>query len=111
MDMTPNPYKLPIPAAKLRVFLRFRIGCHGLPNVLGRFARVPRLQRPCTACHTAKIGDERHLVFERPALQDVRQRYSHLFTDDDATMISFFWQRDMRDVVYHVLECLDVMTS
>ena len=45
------------------------------------------------------------------ALQHVRQRYSHLFTDDDATMISFFWQRDMRDVVYFVLECLDVMTS
>ena len=54
----------------------------------------------------------RHLVFECPALQHVRQRYSHLFTDDDAaTMISFFWQRDMRDVVYLVLECLNVITS
>ena len=25
--------------------------------------------------------------------------------------ILFFWQRDMRDVVYFVLECLNVMTS
>ena len=108
MNMIPNPYKLPIPAAKLRVFLRFRTGCQDLPIVLGRFARVPRSQRLCTACHTAQLGDERHLVFECPALQHVRQRYSHLFTD--ATMISFFWQENMRDVVYFVLECLRVLT-
>ena len=111
MNMIPNPYKLSIPAAKLRVFLRFRTGCHDLPIVLGRFTRVPRSQRLCAACHTAQIGDERRLVFECPALQQVRQQYSHLFTDDDATMTSFSWQRDMRDVVYFVLECLDVMTS
>ena len=111
MNMIPNPYKLPVPAAKLRAFLRFRTGCHDLPIVLGRFTRVPRSQRLCTACHTAQTGNERHLVFECPALQHVRQRYSHLFTDDDATMISFFWQRDMRDVAYYILECLDVMTS
>ena len=36
MNMIPNPYKLSIPAAKLRVLLRFRTGCHDLPIVLGR---------------------------------------------------------------------------
>ena len=108
-NMIPNPYKLPVPVAKLHVFLRFRTGCHNLPIVLGRFARVPRSQRLCTACHIAQLGDERHLVFECPALQHVRQRYSYLFTDNNATMISIFWQENMRDVVYFVLECLQVL--
>jgi hypothetical protein len=57
------------------------------------------------------VGDERHLVFECPALQHVRHRFSHLFTDNMPTMASFFWQKNMRDVVFFVLECLAVLSS
>ena len=97
MNLIPNPYKLPIP---LPCSVSSYTCCHDLPIVLGCFARVLRSQRLCTACHTAQIGDERHLVLACPALQHVRQRYSQLFTDDDATMISFFWQKNMRDVFF-----------
>ena len=67
----------------IRAFLRFRLGSHNLPNVLGRFHRVPRQQRVCQACQVASlarpIGDEYHLVFECVALRSLRVSYGHLF--------------------------------
>ena len=60
----PGPlFQQPLSARCLRVFLKFRMGCHSLPNVSGRWARVPRAQRHCLHCAQQVIGDERHLVF------------------------------------------------
>ena len=44
----------------LRVLLTFRMGCHSLPNVSGRWGRVPRAQCLCLQCAQQVIGDERH---------------------------------------------------
>ncbi len=70
---------LPVPVAIVLGFLcllkhldsscDFRTGCHDLPINQGRRGnRVPRFQRFCQLYHTQAIGDERHIVFECPAL-------------------------------------------
>ena len=59
-------------------FLRFRLGCHKLPRNAGCWLRVPRLDRFCTLCQQGVLGDEKHIVFECPALRDLRDRYDSL---------------------------------
>ena len=59
--------------------IKFTMGCHNLPNVSGRWARVPRAQRLCLQCAQQVSGDERHRFFECPALQFLRDRYHGLF--------------------------------
>ncbi len=106
-NMVPHPYRLPIAAAKLHVFLLFCTGCHDLRIARGRFSGVLKSKRFCVSCPTALVCDERHLVC--PALQHVRHRFSHLFTGDMPTMASSFWQKNMRNVIYFVLEFLAVL--
>ena len=62
------------------------MGCHGLPNDLGRRAGTSRRQRSCPRCAMPGVADERHLVFECPAMQPVRDQFAHLFGDDSMTM-------------------------
>ena len=59
--------------------LRFRMGCHKLPGDIGCWLHVPILNRFCTLCQQGVSGDEKHLVSECPALQDLRDRYENLF--------------------------------
>ena len=93
-------------------FLRFRLGCHGLPIATGRFAgtaHVDRAQRVCLFCNAGALGDERHLIFECTALASLRSRYADLFTSSTDTMRSFFAQPDRMGVFHYVIDCLDFM--
>jgi len=101
----------PLSARCLRVFLKFRMGCHSLPNVTGRWAKVPRAQRMCMHCDQQVIGDERHLVFECPAVQSIRARYPALFGADIATMQHFMWQLDINSVAHFVMDCFDYLDA
>ncbi len=56
-------------------------------------------------------GLKRHLVFVCPAVQHVRDKYSHLFTPRRPTMRQFMWQDDTVSVVRFVAECLDILQS
>lgn len=103
--------RLPLSARLVRSFLRFRLGCHDLPIVVGRRTGVPRSERLCRHCPSGAIGDERHLVFVCPAVQHVRDKYSHLFTPRRPTMRQFMWQDDTVSVVRFVAECLDILQS
>ena len=72
--------------------------------VVGRRTGVPRSERLCRHCSSGGIGDERHLVFVCPAVQHVRDKYSHLFTPRRPTMRQFMWQDDTVSVVRFVAE-------
>ena len=74
------------------------MGCHNLPWDLGRRQGIPRLHRVCTLCAGENPGDEQHVVFECPGLQDIRDRYQNLFGEHAATMLQFMWQDDIRGV-------------
>ena len=92
-------------------FLRFGAGCHGLPVDVGCRAGVPRLQRVCTKCHGPAVCDERHVVFECPVLQHLREKYSRLFSGPGQTMQQFMWQSDIVGVVYYVRDSLLVLLA
>ena len=55
------------------------------------------------------LGDERHMVFECPAMQPVRDRFPGLFAANIDTMQRFMWQPDLRGVAHFVLACFDSM--
>ena len=98
---------LPLPAACLRTVLKFRMGCHGLPRDSGSWTGLPRAHRVCTFCGLGSLGDEKHLVFECPHLQLIRDKYPGLFTAP--TMVQFFWQDDLVNVCKFICECLRVL--
>ena len=104
-----QPSSLPLPAPALRLFLRFRAGCSGLPIDVGHHQRIPRSQRLCPRCGAAAVGDERHMIFECTSLDPLRARYAALFSQPRQTMLQFMWQQDMRAVAYYVCDALHMM--
>ena len=68
-SMLSHAFKLVLPKCK----------SHKLPKDTGCWLRVPRQNRMCTMCQQGVLGDEKHLLFECPALQDLRDRYENLF--------------------------------
>ena len=106
----PGPLVMqPLSARCMRTLLRFRMGSHSLPIVLGRRTGVPRAQRLCQRCNLHAVHDERHLVFECPAMQCVRDRYPALFSPAKNTMQLFMQQRNIVGVALYikiVLRCL-----
>ena len=108
-----SPLRLPLGARSVRMFLRFRMGCHDLPNDAGRRARprVPRACRRCSHCPLPEVADERHLVFSCPAVDHLRVRYAHLFRHPSHTMVSFLWQSDILSVARFVCECLALFSG
>ena len=108
---SPSLLQLPISARCMRILLRFRMGCHSLPIVMGRRSGVPRSQRVCLQCDLHVVGDERHMVFDCTALQPVRERYLDLFGPNIITMQQFMWQRDLIRVAHFVLACFDSLHS
>ena len=78
----------------------------GLPVDVGRAARVPRNQRHCLLCSSDALCDEHHIIFECPALSDLRVSYRQLFTLATATMSDFMWQKDTLLVAKFVSDAL-----
>lgn len=101
-------YDLPASARKLQQLLRFRLGCHsGLPIVSGRRRHVPREDRTCKRCLCA-LGDEKHLVFECPALHDIRENFSFLYAADARTNMRIFMnQPNQKGVLDFITTCFE----
>ena len=92
-------------------FVRFKLGCHTLgiyiTIVVGRWCDVPRAQRLCLRCDMGALDDERHLVFECPAFDDLRVAYRQLFGQVVALdKRRFFAHKDQTAVVMYSLDCL-----
>ena len=101
----------PLSARCLRAFMRFRMGAQSLPNVLGRRHGSARALRHCSHCDMHALGDERHMLFECPALQPVRDRYAALFGPSIVTVRQFIWQLDVVAVAHFVMDCFDLLHS
>ena len=104
-------FSLRVDARRLRVFLRFRMGVHGLPIDLGRQRGVPRSERRCDMCSTGAVGDEYHFVFVCPALAPVRACYAALLGPSFQTLRSFIWQDDLLVVVRFVYDGFQVRSQ
>ena len=91
-----SPLTLPLTHAAMQRLLRFRTGCHGLPEDIGSQSGVPRHQRVCQLCGTG-FGDEVHLVFECAAMADLRGQFPDIFQPHQ-TMQQFMWQPNMLQV-------------
>ena len=100
-------FRLQLSAGCVQTLLRFRMGCHIHPWDLGRRQGIGRLHRVCTLCAGGNPGDEQHVVFECPGLQDIRDKHQGLFGEHAATMFQFMWQDDIRGVAIFIQECLD----
>ena len=63
---------------------------------------------PTNESFTCHEGDEQHIVFHCPGLQDIRDRHPGLFGEHTPTMIQFMWQENIRGVAMVIKECLEV---
>ena len=101
--------RLPLPRKALVSFLRFRTGCHALPNVIGVRDGVLRSQRLCPLCQSP-YSDERHALVECTALSALRETYPQLFCPH-VSMRQFMWQNDLTQLARYVIECLQFLAA
>jgi len=62
---------------------------------------IPILERICQLCASGTVGDEKHLIFECPRLQCLREQRPHLF-EGPQTMLAFMRQDDLIGVAKYV---------
>ena len=92
MSSSRGYYHLPASGKRMRRFLQFRLGSHGLPVVVSCLSGDGHLDgadRVCTGCDGHVVRDEMHLTFECSAIQPLRSRYVGLFTPNTDTMRRF----------------------
>ncbi len=93
--------------------MRFRLGCHELPVEIGRRAGVLRRNRLCTRCSLGLVGDEKHMIFECPAVGPLRDVYAFVlgwWSDHAGVPVAEGHGLDMVGVVSFILAALEVMT-
>ena len=84
--------------------VQYSVYAHSLPIVLGWRTGFPRAHRLCLRYNLHALHDERRLVFECPAMQCVRDRYSALLSPAQNTMQLFMWQRNIVRVAYYIMD-------
>ena len=103
-------YRQRLSPSRLRRFLRFRLSCTLLPVMTGRRRATPsrRMDRHCNQCDLGIVGDQRHVVFECTAVQDIRLRYLWLFAGNPSEcMHQFMTQQDEKSVMNFIVDCLN----
>ena len=75
---------LRLPHRPLCQFMRFKLGCHSLATETGRWHGTPHIQRMCQRCtqRAFRLQDERHLMFDCPALEDSRRQHCQSFDSE-----------------------------
>jgi len=93
-------------ARRIGSCLLFRLCGSTLPVVMGRRDHTPRHRRHCQQCDAAVVGDERHMIFECPAVQHIRDQNPDLFWDGQS-MREFVNQADQVAVTDFIVACFD----
>ena len=75
----------PVRAEQMQKFVRFRLGCHDLPVEVVRHAGVLRRYRLCLKCTVGAVCDEKHTIYECPAVASLRAQDEHLFRGASGT--------------------------
>ena len=81
--------------------------CAGLANWKSQDAARARVRAAHTADIQDALHDERHLMYERPAMQCVRDRHPARLN----TMQLYMWQRDVVRVAHCIVDRFDVLGS
>ena len=111
-------------SAARQELIRFRLGAHGLQVTAG--AWVPgeltaRKTRKCKCCSMGIIEDETHIVFECTKYEDIRMKYSQLFSNNiiyngykhhtmvinntDNMMQHFFRENNLYSIARYLRDC------
>ena len=94
------------PAPAACTYMRFMLGTHRLGVNQGRWQQ-DQADRICRRCAMHCIDDEKHLVYECPQMQFIRDAWPELFVRRaDFSMKAFFNQKDQHGVFRFVLACL-----
>ena len=101
--------RLSLPRKAMVSLLRFRTGCHALPNGIDTRTGVPRSQRLCPLCQSP-YSDERHTLLECTASRPLREKYQQLFCPP-VSMRQCIWQNDLPQLARFVIECLKFMAA
>ena len=94
-----------IPDARHRICLtRFRCSSHDLRVERDRYlpaaVKPPRHMRTCLICASQSLEDEHHFIFECPLYDNLRFKFSDLFSADCSTVHSFSDQSQDRVAEY-----------
>jgi hypothetical protein len=57
------------------------------------------------------VGDEHHLIFTCPAVDDIRGQFPQLFHNVPRSVQAFMWQRDLVSVINFVSLALDAYST
>ena len=107
-----------VPFDQLKQLIRLRTGAHHLTIETGRWQRRARDSRVCCKCSASVVEDEMHLLFECPAYQQIRTRFSAplfgLFGGVHATLEAVkepggfcqFMEQDPKQVAAFVSACM-----
>lgn len=85
-------YELPLSIKACRVLLRFMLGVSLLPLHAGRHSpHIPRAERVCLLCTSGSLADEKHMIFDCPALQHLRtgEVFGDLHRRNSCTVVGF----------------------
>ena len=101
----------------MRILLRFRLGAHSLPVVMGRRTGTPRAQRLCQQCDQHAVGDERHMESTIIAFRPLSALLCklcvismlHCLPMVHAQCSSSCGQLDITGVAHFVMDCFDVL--
>ena len=82
---------------QLRHLAQLRTGSHRLRVETGRWERprLPRQERICLRCESGDVDDEHHLVFDCPAVQELREEHAGLFAASE-DLRSFLEQESLQ---------------
>lgn len=86
----------------MRTLIRFRIGCMPLRI---HMHGLKRKERTCKFCHLKLLEDEKHIVFECPVYQGLRDdaKWKHLYQNVGVDMLKFMNQEAQHDLAWFLV--------